>query len=218
MIRCVYEQASKCSRLQKVVVATDDERIFDHVKNFGGAVTMTSFTHKSGTDRCHDALQQQPEKWDVVINIQGDEPFIRPEQIEMLTEMFLSHDTDIATLARKMDTQEDLYNANRVKVVLGEQGKALYFSRHAIPYQKGIPKNQWLNRHAYFSHIGIYGYRTKVLQTISQLFPSVLEKAESLEQLRWLENGFLIRVGLTPWESVGIDTPEDLERVKRSFL
>ncbi|HRZ96503.1 MAG TPA: 3-deoxy-manno-octulosonate cytidylyltransferase [Paludibacter sp.] len=219
MIQRVYEQVSKA--LKDVYVATDDQRIYDEVVSFGGKVIMTSDQHRSGTDRCFEALTKLPEKFDVVVNVQGDEPFIQPEQIEELKKCFDDEKTEIATLV-KIITEKDgeivLFNPNVPKVVIDNQNNALYFSRSPIPYYRGSEQTEWLSQHVYYKHIGIYAYRSEVLSQITALPQSKLEIAESLEQLRWLENGFRIKVGFTTVETVGIDTPEDLEKAKALLL
>src|SRR5690606_9427694 len=204
MIRRVYEQVSQSSALNDVVVATDHQEIYDHVKAFGGAVCMTKETHVSGTDRCHEALTQQNVRYDYVINIQGDEPFIQPEQIDLLAGM-LDGITEIATLAKAITQTELLFNPNVVKVVVSSGMEALYFSRSPIPHVRNAPESEWLTKHKFFKHIGMYAYRADVLERITQLPVSNLEKAESLEQLRWLENGFRIRLAETHTETIGID-------------
>ncbi|WP_210489314.1 3-deoxy-manno-octulosonate cytidylyltransferase [Rufibacter aurantiacus] len=211
MIQRVYEQATSAN-LQEVVVATDDDRIRQHVVDFGGKVVMTATHHQSGTDRCYDAYTQLGDEFEVVVNIQGDEPFIQPEQINKVLGCFAQPQDQIATLIKLVQSQEELFNPNSPKVVIGAQGQALYFSRHPIPYLRGVEQQDWLNRHAYYKHIGIYGYRSNVLAQLTQLQPSSLEKAESLEQLRWLEHGFRIITAVTELETIGIDTPEDLEK------
>lgn len=219
MIQRVYEQVSKA--LSDVYVATDDLRIFDAVLAFGGKVIMTSEQHKSGTDRCYEALSKLDERFDVVINIQGDEPFIQPEQILELQKCFEDSETQIATLAKKIsekDGFESLNNPNHPKVIVNKRNEALYFSRSIIPYRRGAEPKNWLELHSYLKHVGIYAYKADVLRELTQLEQSPLEIAESLEQLRWLENGYRIRVGFTDVETVGIDTPEDLEKVKELFL
>lgn len=209
MIQRVYEQARKSKSLRTVVVATDNQQIFDHVQTFGKAC-MTANTHISGTDRCYEVLTRQSEHYDYVINIQGDEPFIAPEQIDLLASL-LDSKTELATLVKKITDQEHLLNPHVVKAVLNKAGEALYFSRSPIPYRRG-QETDWLNQHTYFKHIGMYAYRADVLEKITQLTVSSLEKAESLEQLRWLENGFRIKVIETTLETIGIDTPDDLEK------
>jgi 3-deoxy-manno-octulosonate cytidylyltransferase (CMP-KDO synthetase) len=224
VIQHVYEQASKA--LDHVVVATDDERIYDCVKGFGGEVVMTSADHTCGTDRVYEAYQIYSANSSlannediVVVNIQGDEPFIQPEQIQALMDCF---PTEIATLVHpfsREDTWEDLQNPNYVKVAIAHTatddsttiGKALYFSRSVVPYMRGADKDQWLNQGTYYRHIGMYAYRADILEKITSLSPTLLEKTECLEQLRWLENGLTIHVGLSHHASIGIDTPEDLQ-------
>lgn len=213
MIQRVYEQARKV--LDHVCVATDDDRIFNAVQSFGGEVVMTSAQHRSGTDRCFEAYRTLGGHEDVVINIQGDEPFIKPEQIESLIACFDSPQIQIATLVRPFEASEGyeaLANPNSPKVVLNERHEALYFSRSVIPYLRGVEPAEWLARHTYYKHIGMYGYRADVLGQITCLPQSSLELAESLEQLRWLQNGYTIKVGITTQETIGIDTPADLEK------
>ena len=214
MIQRVYEQAKSCPRLDNVFVATDDQRIFDHVKSFGGSVEMTSDKHESGTDRCAELVEKINEKYDVVINIQGDEPYIDPTQIIQLCDCFNDEKTDIATLIKKIDNTTDLFNENKVKVVKNPKDFAIYFSRNPIPFLKAEKQENWLEKHCYYKHIGIYGYRTEVLKNITVTSVSLLEKAEGLEQLRWLENGFHIKVAETELEAIAIDSPEDLEKIK----
>lgn len=213
MIQRVYEQA--CKVLDRVCVATDDERIFNAVQSFGGQVVMTSERHRSGTDRCFEAYTNLGGGEDVVINIQGDEPFIKPEQIESLIACFDSPQTQIATLVRPFEATEGyeaLANPNSPKVVMNERHEALYFSRSIIPYLRGVEPEQWLSQHVYYKHIGMYGYRADVLGEITRLPQSSLELAESLEQLRWLQNGYTVKVGITTQETIGIDTPADLQK------
>ncbi len=213
MIQRVYEQARKV--LDHVCVATDDERIYEAVKSFGGQVVMTSTEHRSGTDRCFEAYTRLGGNEDVIINIQGDEPFIKPEQIEALTQCFSTPGTQIATLVRPFEAAEGyeaLANPNSPKVVLNDCHEALYFSRSVIPYLRGADTQEWGERHTYYKHIGMYGYRADVLAEVTRLPQSSLELAESLEQLRWLQNGYTIKVGITTQETIGIDTPEDLEK------
>lgn len=214
MIRRVYEQVQGV--LDAVCVATDDVRIADAVRAFGGRAVMTSPDHRSGTDRCYEAYCKQGETFDVVINIQGDEPFIRPAQIETLKACFTEEAIRIATLVKPFDADGDfektLFNPNTPKVVLDKAGYALYFSRSVIPYMRGRNYTEWLSNHVYYKHIGLYAYRASTLGEITRLPQSPLEKAESLEQLRWLENGYKIKVGITDIETIGIDTPEDMAR------
>ncbi|WP_295727847.1 3-deoxy-manno-octulosonate cytidylyltransferase [uncultured Muribaculum sp.] len=211
MIERVYRQASK--ELDDVVVATDDERIARTVEAFGGRVAMTSESHRSGTDRCREAYHIVGSSADVVINIQGDEPFIDPAQIAELKQCFDSPATDIATLVRPFDatgSYEELADPNRPKVVLGDDMSALYFSRSVVPYLRNHPREEWPRRAQYYTHVGMYAYRADVLESITSLPQSTLELAESLEQLRWLQAGYRIRVGITTCATVGIDTPDDL--------
>jgi 3-deoxy-manno-octulosonate cytidylyltransferase (CMP-KDO synthetase) len=214
MVQRVYEQAGKASRLTGVVVATDNLLIYDHVKAFGGDVVMTSENHASGTDRCYEALTLQKEKFNYVINIQGDEPFIEPEQIDLLAGA-LSGDTEIATLAKRTTDAESIFNPNVVKVVFSKEGRALYFSRSPIPHQRNKPEADWPAHGIFYKHIGMYAYRSDILERITQLPVSSLEAAESLEQLRWLESGYSITVLETSHESLGIDVPEDIKKALR---
>lgn len=216
MIQRVYEQVSKA--LDDVYVATDDLRIYDAVVAFGGKVIMTSSHHRSGTDRCYEAFTKIDEYFDVIVNVQGDEPFIQPEQIETLKNCFADVNTQIATLAKRVtetDGTEFLQNANNPKLVVNKRDEAMYFSRSVIPYKRGEAPEKWIVTHEYLKHVGIYAYRADVLGELTALEPSSLEIAESLEQLRWLENGYRIKVGYTDVETVGIDTPEDLEKAKK---
>lgn len=213
MIQRVYEQAKKSSFLKEVAVATDDERIFDHVTSFGGHVIMTSNKHESGTERCAEAFRLLEHTFDVVINIQGDEPFIDPGQIDLLCSCFRDGDTDIATLIKPINNAEELFNPNRPKVDVDERGFAKMFSRSAIPVLENIPEEKWLETQAYYKHIGIYGYRSHVLAEICKLEPTPLELAERLEQLRWLEHGYHIKTAITTVEAIAIDTPEDLAKI-----
>jgi 3-deoxy-manno-octulosonate cytidylyltransferase (CMP-KDO synthetase) len=218
IIERVVERAREA--FERVVVATDDERIRQVVTNFGGEAVMTSTDLRSGTDRVHQAFDLIGGSYDVVVNIQGDEPFIHTRQLETLKACFNDSSTDIATLVKPFtpaDGLKALENPNSPKVVIDNRNRALYFSRSVIPYLRNVPKEEWLTRHTYYKHIGLYGYRADVLKEISALEMSSLERAESLEQLRWLENGYTIRVGLTNEETIGIDTPEDLVRAEHSL-
>ena len=218
MIQRVYEQCQKAN-LDTVVVATDDQRIFDHVSNFGGTAIMTSEAHQSGTDRVAEASNTLNLKDDdIVINIQGDEPFIDPEDIALLKSCFKTRDTEIATLIRKIDDVDILNNPNNPKVVLGEQSQALYFSRQAIPYLRGVEMKDWLDKGDFYQHIGIYAFRKKTLDAITQLQVSKLERSEGLEQLRWLENGYQIKTAITKNDSIAVDKPEDLLRIRDQFF
>ncbi len=211
MIEWVYQQAKKSTSLHKVVVATDNQKIFDHVKAKGGEVCMTSEDHVSGTDRCAEVIASSKEKYEYVINIQGDEPFIDPRQIDLLASL-LDGKVELATLMKKITDPIALNNSNVVKVIANARHEAIYFSRSALPHLRNVPVGEWLTRRSYFKHIGLYGYRTDILDKITKLPPSSLELAESLEQLRWIEHGFKIKVAETEIESIGIDTPEDLEK------
>lgn len=214
VIRRVYEQVSEL--ISDVYVATDDERIYDAVLNFGGKAVMTRADHKSGTDRIEEAVEKiGQEKFDVVINVQGDEPFIQPSQIQTVMDLFADPQTQIATLGKRFDSMEAVMNPNSPKIVMGKNSRALYFSRSVIPFVRGVEQGDWLGHYPFLKHIGLYAYRTSVLREITLLPQGELEKAESLEQLRWLENGYTIKVGLTDVETVGIDTPADLERAEK---
>ena len=217
MIQRVYEQSRKASCLKEVVVATDDERILEHVRGFGGEAMMTAATHASGTERCSEALtlwrKAHPGDWDAVINIQGDEPFIDPGQIELLGGLLAQPQTDICTLVIRTLSSNDLSDPNVVKVVLNRYGEALYFSRSPIPHFRGIEPEKWTGMHTYFKHVGIYGYKSDILERLPTLEPSPLEMAESLEQLRWLSYGLRIKTAVTEFESMAIDTPLDLLKI-----
>ena len=207
----VCEQAGKV--FSHVFVATDDQRIFDTVKNYGFTPIMTRSDHKSGTDRCYEAYCKCGVKADVVVNIQGDEPFIQPSQLQTIKELFDSNDIHIATLVKPFTSDtpfEKVANPNSPKVVVDDHWNALYFSRSVIPYLRGVPESEWPSRHTYYKHIGLYAFRADVLKAVTELPQASLEKAESLEQLRWLSAGFRIKVGLTDVETIGIDTPDDL--------
>ena len=218
MIQRVYEQAKKCKALSEVVVATDDKRIEAVVKNFKGKVILTSSKHESGTDRCFEALKKiGVKKFDAVINIQGDEPFIHPEQISKVANCFKDKNVQLATLAMKMKSIHELTNHNTIKVIISKKKEAIYFSRTVIPYYRGKDFSESLKCHAYYKHVGIYGYRSDILAEVTKLKRSPLEIAESLEQLRWLENGYKIKVELTEHESYSIDTPEDLNNALEKF-
>ena len=216
VIQRVYEQVAGI--LDDAYVATDDERIETAVKAFGGKVVMTSVNHKSGTDRCYEAYQKVGEGFDVIVNIQGDEPFIQRSQLESIKACFEDDATQIATLVKPFvptDGFDALENVNSPKVVVNNQMQALYFSRSIIPYQRNKDKQEWLMGHTYYKHIGLYAYRATVLKEITSLPQSSLELAESLEQLRWLENGYTIKVGVSEVETIGIDTPQDLARAEK---
>ena len=215
MIQHVYERASQV--FEHCYVATDDKRIFDTVVSFGGRVVMTSTEHRSGTDRCREALEyiseQTGENFDVVVNIQGDEPYIQTEQLKLIKSCFENINTEIATLVKPFSEEENIFNPNLPKVVLNAQSEALYFSRSPIPFLRNLPQEEWQKNHKYLKHIGLYAYKASVLKEITSLDAGNLEKTESLEQLRWLENGYKIKVAETQFESYAIDTPEDLEKL-----
>lgn len=209
LVRRTYEQALKTNLDAEVVVATDDQRIYDHVSAFGNCM-MTATDHVSGTDRCFEVMSRINGSFDVLINLQGDEPFILPSQIELLASEFSEHHTDIATLQKPIKSSEELFNPNIVKVISDGNSKAIYFSRQAIPYYRGLEESTWVDNYPYRRHIGMYAFRTEICSKLSELQPGVLEQTESLEQLRWLENGFTISVKDTDFVSPAIDTPSDL--------
>lgn len=215
IIERVYRQVQQA--IDDVVVATDDERIMRAVESFGGRAVMTSTEHRSGTDRCYEALTKVGGSYDIVINVQGDEPFIQPEQIRSLVACFVDPATDIATLVKPFTVEdgiEALENPNSPKVVVSRDMKAIYFSRSVIPYMREVPREEWLSHHTYYKHIGMYAFRAKTLGEVTALPQSSLELSEKLEQLRWLENGYRIGVGITTIETIGIDTPDDLRRAE----
>jgi len=219
MIQRVYERVS--GNLDDVIVATDDQRIYDAVEKFGGKVILTSSNHTSGTDRCFEAYSNLNEHFDVVINIQGDEPFIKASQIQLLKDCFLDSETEIATLVKPFSPEDDfeaLFNPNTPKVVLNKKKQAVYFSRSVIPYVRGKHHTEWLKSSVFYKHIGIYAYLSEVLKEITSLPQSDLEIAESLEQLRWIENDYTIKAGITNEETIGIDTPEDLKKALKLLL
>ena len=222
MIQRVYLQCKKTTHLSDVVVATDDDRIFDHVISFGGKVVLTSPNHSSGTERCNEALsiyiQESKLKVDGVINIQGDEPFIDPAQIDKLALLLHDQNVKIATLIKKINDKTELFNENVVKVVIDRFSIALYFSRNPIPFCRGIAQDDWLTKGSFFKHIGIYAYRSEVLAQLVELKSAMLEQSESLEQLRWLANGYQVTVAETESESIAIDTPDDLQRVLKTYF
>jgi 3-deoxy-manno-octulosonate cytidylyltransferase (CMP-KDO synthetase) len=213
MIRRVYEQVKKAKLVTDIVVATDDDRIASEVDRFGGNFIMTSATHPSGTDRCFEALSKHHDSFDAVINVQGDEPFIAPEQIDQLAQLIKAEKVGIATLIQRIREISHLFDPNVVKVITNPEGKALYFSRQAIPYLRNFEQEKWLKEHIFYRHIGIYAYKSDVLKQITSLLPSPLEMAESLEQLRWLEQGITIQTGITNHAQFGVDTPADLEKL-----
>ena len=212
VIQRVYEQVSNV--LNEVYVATDDERIFSCVESFGGKAVMTRKDHQSGTDRIQEAVEKTGTQADVIINVQGDEPFIQPSQIQTLMQLFDDLSTQIGTLGKPFESMEAVDNPNSPKIVTDNRGFALYFSRSIIPYIRGKERIEWFGEYPFLKHLGVYAYRREVLAEVTKLPQSPLEKAESLEQLRWLQNGYRIRVGLTDVETVGIDTPEDLQRAE----
>ena len=212
VIQRVYEQVSKV--LENVYVATDDQRIFEAVEAFGGRAVMTSTNHKSGTDRIQEAITKIGGEWDVVVNVQGDEPFIQASQIETVCQCFDDSETQIATLGKPFNDMDSVCNPNSPKIVVDNRQYAMYFSRSVIPFVRGKEKETWLQHYPFLKHIGLYAYRTNILSEITNLPQSSLELAESLEQLRWLQNGYRIKVGITDVETVGIDTPEDLARAE----
>ncbi len=212
MIQLVYEQAKKTSSLDKVVVATDDERIASCVNSFGGEVCMTSENHPNGTTRCREVLEKQDEAFDFVVNIQGDEPFIDPITIDDLVNS-LSEDSELGTMIKEINDVQVLDDPNVVKAIINSRHEAIYFSRNCIPYLRGIAPHERMDHHKFYKHIGLYAYRSDILKIITELPVGKLEMAESLEQLRWIENGLKIKTAVTAYESIGIDTPEDLEKV-----
>ncbi len=220
MVNNVYIQASKV--FETVYVATDDDRIAKEIENFGGKYVMTSKKHKSGTDRCAEAIikieEAEEKEFDVVVNIQGDEPFIKTEQLAELKKCFNKKRTQIATLVKPINNKDDLFNPNKPKVVISTSNEAIYFSRSPIPYLRGQKETNWISKHLYYKHIGLYGYRKDILLEITKLQQTPLELAESLEQLRWVESGYKIKVAFTEHESISIDTPKDLEKIKEIGL
>lgn len=219
VVQRVYERVSKV--FTDVCVATDDDRIATVVRDFGGNVVMTSSSHRSGTDRCCEAADKLGLQPDVVVNVQGDEPFIETSQLESVIRCFDDEATDIATLVKPFaatDGWEALSNPNSPKVVVDNDDNAIYFSRSVIPYLRGVPQQEWLQHHTYYKHIGLYAYRMKVLHEICTMPQGQLEIAESLEQLRWLQAGYRIKVGYTQVETVGIDTPEDLRKAENLLM
>jgi len=217
MIRRVYEQVLQAKMISEVVVATDDERILNEVNSFGGRVVLTNPNHPSGTDRCLEALNIYGESFDAVINIQGDEPFIDPGQIDQVADLLNKPHVQIATLAKKITSNDELFNTNVVKVIFVSSGHAIYFSRNPMPFLRGVDQSEWLQNFEFYKHIGLYGYQVDTLRKITIIPQSRLEKAESLEQLRWVENGYSIAVGITEKEGFGIDTPEDLKKIANLF-
>jgi len=217
MIQRVYEQVKRTVCLHEVIVATDDTRIVEHVQSFGGNVMMTSHTHESGTDRAAEIIRKV-QGFDIAINIQGDEPFIDPLQIELLASCFEKGNTEIATLIKPITEEKELFNSNSPKVVINKNGEAIYFSRQTIPFLRNIAQQDWINEHTFYKHIGIYGYQTSILSDLTQLPVSSLEAAEGLEQLRWLENGYRIQTAISNHETIAIDTPEDLAYILEKYF
>ena len=218
MIQRVVEKVQACASISQLVVATDDERIFNHVQSFGAHAVMTSSDHPSGTDRCLEAFINTNSDADCIINVQGDEPFVDAAQLTSLIQLITKADVSIATLAKKITDSSALFDPSKVKVVFDNHSRALYFSRHAIPFVRNAEESNWLSMHAYYKHLGLYAYKPEKLKEICALLPSSLEKAESLEQLRWLENGHTIHVAITDIESPAIDTPEDLQAVLKRYF
>jgi len=217
MIRRVYERVSLCNKVSEVLVATDDKRIEEHVRNFGGKAVITSSDHQTGTERCAEAFQLFENEFEIVVNIQGDEPFINPEQISSAIDCFNSGSVQIATLVKKITFQEELLDPNLARVVLGDQNNILYFTRQVIPFFRDIPIEKWLSVFTYYRHVGLYAFRPDVLSEIVKLPMAPPEKAESLEQLRWLYYGDKIKAAITDIESFSVDTPEDLSKIINRF-
>lgn len=211
MIQRVIEQCKSSKVLKKVIAATDDQRILEHVQSLGHEIYMTDESHRTGTERCFEALKLEGGSYDFVINIQGDEPFIDPKQIELLASL-LDRKTEIATLIKNIESLEDLQNPNVVKALKADSNLALYFSRSSIPHMRNIPTEDWMKSHQHYKHIGMYAYRVDILAKLVTLAPTPLEIAESLEQLRWIENGYRIRTAVTDIETISIDSPDDLEK------
>jgi len=216
MLQRVFERASEARQIQEVLIATDDERIASHARSFGAPVVITRADHPSGTDRCYEALMLHPKMYDYVINIQGDEPFLDPRQIDTLA-LACDGSTEIATQMTRCTGHDVLFDKSEVKIVLNSKNEALYFSRNVIPHLANIPEKEWHLKYDFQRHVGMYAYRSDVLQAITSLKPSVLEKAESLEQLRWLENGFRIKCVPTDFDSRAVDTPQDLARILKEM-
>lgn len=218
MIQRVYEQAEKADKLTEVVVATDDKRIYDAVAGFGGKAVMTAADHKSGTDRCSEVIDKIGDGFDAVINIQGDEPYINPLQINQIAELISDRDAQLASLCKPINDYDELMSRNAVKVVFDKDGKALYFSRYAIPFMRNENDDRLrMSKRTFYKHIGIYAYKCDVLKTIAALPQSGLELSESLEQLRWLENGYTVRMGVTEFESFSVDVPDDIVKIEKIF-
>ncbi len=220
MIQRVYEQAVKSQKLSRVIVATDDDRIFNHVKKFGGNVLMTDVEHTNGTTRCNQIislLEDAGELFDIAVNIQGDEPYINPEQIDSVISLFENTNVQIGTLAKKITDNNELFDSNVVKVIMNNKGKAVYFSRQSIPMLRDVENTKWLENFDFYKHIGLYAYKTTILKEIAIMPASLLEQAEKLEQLRWLENEISISVNITDYESIAIDTQDDLLKLETKY-
>lgn len=213
MIQRVYEQSKKCSGLNEVIIATDDERILSAAENFGARAIMTDSNLPSGTERCMACLEKLDESYDIIVNIQGDEPYISPNQLDLLLDCFKDPKTEIASLVKQITNNEELFDPNRPKVILDKNQFGIYFSRQTIPYIKDYPKEEWLSVHPFFKHIGLYAYRSSTLKEIVKDPTGQLEKSESLEQLRWIENGYKIKLAITQEEAQAVDTPEDLQKL-----
>jgi 3-deoxy-manno-octulosonate cytidylyltransferase (CMP-KDO synthetase) len=216
MVVRVYNQVMK-SKVDEVIVATDSSLIVKTLEEYNIPYMLTSEDHISGTDRCFE-VASKTQNFDILINIQGDEPYILPEQINLLIDTFANKNVQIATLAKKIETIDALENPNTVKVVKAKNGKAMYFSRQALPYNRGLEITEWLEYYTYFKHIGIYGFSKEIIPKIQKLPVSDLEETESLEQLRWLDNGFDIYVSETEFETQSVDNPEDLNHFNNKYL
>ena len=214
MIQHVYERVQACPKINETIVATDDERIFSFVQSFGGRVVMTADTHKSGTDRIAEVARELSDA-DIIINVQGDEPFTSTQQLQQLIALFKNKDVQIATLARPIDSLADIHNPNVVKLIFNANHQVQYFSRSAIPFLRDVAVENWLDKKEHYQHLGLYAYRKEVLLAISQLPPSKLEQLESLEQLRWLASGYTVHLAITKEKSIGVDTPEDLKKAEK---
>ncbi|GIV40632.1 MAG: 3-deoxy-manno-octulosonate cytidylyltransferase [Thermonema sp.] len=216
MIARVYERVKQAQGLADILVATDDERVAGHVQALGGRVVMTDPAHPSGTDRCFEALQKSGAHYDYVLNIQGDEPFIVPGQIEALIALIdEAHRLEIATLIKQVERPDELTDTGEVKVVLNTRGEALYFSRYPVPFVRDMPLEEAWKHYTFYKHVGLYLYRSDILEVVCRLSPSMLERAESLEQLRWLEHGYRIHTAITTHDSVCVETPEDVQKVEQ---
>jgi 3-deoxy-manno-octulosonate cytidylyltransferase (CMP-KDO synthetase) len=213
MIQRVYEQCANSNLFDELIVATDDDRIEKEVMRFGGKVMQTNLKHESGTDRCAEVAAKFANEYDIVVNIQGDEPFVHTNDLALLISSFENESVDIATLAANITSNEELFDANKVKVVFNNKKLALYFSRSTIPFVRGVDQTDWLSKHNFYKHLGVYAYKSSVLQQLGGLPMGKLESVEHLEQLRWLETGFAIAVQLTDNEVIAVDTPDDLKKI-----